>query len=79
MTGFRSHDAASNETRILALWDNGLPVTAIARELSMPLKAVRKIVTYYHADHEYRDERRLIIAGSQRLALAIAETGSLHQ
>ena len=79
MVGYRSHDTVSNETRILALWDAGRPIPAIARELRLSVNAVRKIVTYYHSDHENRDERRAMIALSQRLAAAIAETGVTYR
>lgn len=67
------------EGYVMGLWDNGLSVAAIARQIAMPLRKLHKIVAHYHVDHEHRDHRRKITAGSQRLALAIAETGSLHQ
>ncbi|ODU29009.1 hypothetical protein [Sphingopyxis sp. SCN 67-31] len=68
----RGHGGLTPQERlIMADWDRGLPVRAIARARNLPLAAVRRTVAYYHGGGEEAKARRDATAGSRRLASLI--------
>lgn len=59
------------EERIMAHWDNGLSVQAIARTTGINLSRVRIIVAWFHEGQEATTTRTAMIAASHQLATAI--------
>lgn len=59
------------ESTIMDAWDDGQSMQDIARDLRMPLRKVRKIVSCYHEKGEGSSVGQMMVEGSAKLAAAV--------
>lgn len=62
---------ASLETRIMDLWESGVPHQQIHRHLGVNARSVRRIFSYMSDSGEHARHRRAMAQGSTRLLQAI--------
>lgn len=59
------------ETRILAMWDDGISIERIARQLELRRETVADCVSLYHDSGDNARERNAMIAASANLLSAL--------